>query len=439
MEDNKKKAFQTGLLIVFGFAIVIAVAMFSLSKAGNNTAGATVVLWGTFPRTALAEPIGALNDTSEDTGVTIEYVQKDASSYNAELVEAFASGVGPDLFLITQDMIIPYKNKITSLPYTSFPERDFRIRYSDGASVFLAPDGIVAFPLAVDPLMMYYNKSMFNSAGIATPPTQWSQFAGLVPELTQLDSNRNILKSGLAFGQFNNIQYASNIFETLLLQLGNPIITQDSAGNYVSVVNSSNSGSSNPLYLSLQFFTNFANPLLDTYSWNSVQSTAEDMFVQDRLAIYFAPASRFFDIQRKNINLNYDMTKIPQVSDTANFVTSGDFYGIAVAKSSRNQSPAFTAANLLSNGVANPAILENTSLAPVRRDLLAQTAGLTSYESAVRDSALISYTWKNPAPGTTEGYFRQAVDNVITGALDASAAANRVHNELTLLLNSYNK
>ncbi len=435
---EKKKSFQTILLIVFGFAIVIAVGIFSISNSSGGSDEVNVVLWGTFPRQTFVDPIAAINDNSKETGVKISYVQKDSQSYKSALVEAFASGTGPDLFFINQDMVIPFGNKISTLPYERFPERDYRLRYIDGASVFLNNSGIVALPFAVDPLVMYYNKSMFNTAGLATPPTNWAEFNALVPILTQLDENRNILKSGLAFGQFENIQYATNIFETLLLQLGDPIVVRDNNGNYVSVINQANSAATNPLILTLQFFTNFSNPLLDSYSWNSAMQTAEDMFVQDRLAMYFAPASRFFDIQRKNINLNYDIVKIPQVSETSNFVTGADFYGISVAKSSRKQSAAFSAANLIVNGAQNKAITEANFLAPVRRDLLASRAGLSAYQTAIRESALISYTWLNPGGGSVESYLKEAVDAVIRGSLTGSSAASRVHNQLLLLLKNYN-
>ncbi|MFT5360120.1 MAG: ABC-type glycerol-3-phosphate transport system substrate-binding protein [Candidatus Paceibacteria bacterium] len=435
---DKKNTFQITLLVVFGAAILIAVIMFSVTSGSGGASTSKIVLWGIFPKETVFDSLERINDDSKSTGVSIQYVEKDPLTYEGDLVEAFASGTGPDLFFIDQNMILAYENKIRSLPYESFPERDYKLKYIDGATVFLGDDGVLAFPFAVDPLVMYYNKSIFNTAGVSVPPKDWSQFAGLVPLLTQKDSNQNIIKSGLAFGQFSNIQYASSIFETLLLQLGNPIIARRESGEYVSVISQSNSAATNPLALSIQFFTNFSNPLLDTYSWNSALQSAEDMFVQDRLAIYFAPASRFFDIQRKNINLNYDITKVPQVSQSSNFLTSGDFYGIAVAKSSLNQQAAFAVSNNLSNGPENDAINKNNFLAPVRRDSLQKSSSLTPYESAIRESAIISYTWLNPGTENTEGLFKEAIDSVVRGSMDESAASNLLNARLGLLLGIFN-
>jgi multiple sugar transport system substrate-binding protein len=437
MAAEKSNKFQTILLIVFGVGLLVGVIMFALTKSGGGSGETEVVFWGTFPRRLMDDTLVVINDQKKVTGVTVRYVEQDPLTYESDLVEAFASGIGPDVFMINQDMIIPHENKIRPLGYESFSERDYRLRYVDGASIFLNDNGVLAFPFAVDPLVMYYNKNMFNTAGIAEPPTSWVQFAGLVPMLTQRDSNQNIIKSGLAFGNFSNIQHASEVFETLLLQLGNSIISKDNADNYISIASRSNNSSTNPLALSLQFFTNFANPLLETYSWNSSFQSAEDMFVQDRLAMYFAPASKFQEIQRKNINLNYDITKLPQVSETSTFVTSGDFYGVAVSRTSRNSQAAFSAANLIANGDVNKTITEALALSPVRRDLLRSSAGLTPYQEAIRESALISYTWLNPG-GAGDAVLEEAVSSVIRGAYNENAASRNVDNQMILILNQYN-
>jgi ABC-type glycerol-3-phosphate transport system substrate-binding protein len=333
-------------------------------------------------------------------------------------------------------MLLSFENKIQEVSYDSLPERDFNLRYVDGARVFLSDTGMRAFPFASDPLVMYYNKSILNTAGIVTPPTLWSQFIGLVPELTTLDSNQNILKSGLAFGQFNNIPYATNLMEAFLLQLGTPIITKDISGQYISVIDTSSVRETKPLSTSLQFFTLFADPLKETYSWNSVMPSAEDMFVQDRLALYFAPASKFLDIQRKNINLNYDITKLPQVSVTSNFVTSADFYGVAISKNSKVLSGAFAAANLLSNGEYNKTILEANFLAPVRRDLLSGAREQDPYKAAVRESALIAQTWQNPDSRGFSSIISNGVDDIIKGILSPGMASLRIQGEMTVLINS---
>jgi ABC-type glycerol-3-phosphate transport system substrate-binding protein len=85
--------------VVFGLAIFIAVLLFSLSKAQGNKGISSVVVWGTFPQSTFTNSLEALNNKDDETGVKISYQQKNPATYNSELVEAFASGTGPDLFL----------------------------------------------------------------------------------------------------------------------------------------------------------------------------------------------------------------------------------------------------------------------------------------------------------------------------------------------------
>ena len=103
----------------------------------------------------------------------VSYLEKDPASYQLELIDAFAKGKGPDLFLVTQDMIIKDKDLLYQIPYESFPEVNFRTKYIDGADVYLDSKGVYALPLVIDPLVMYYNNNMLANEGIVNPPLYW--------------------------------------------------------------------------------------------------------------------------------------------------------------------------------------------------------------------------------------------------------------------------
>lgn len=425
-------------MFVFGFAVVVAVALFATSGRQGGKQAAAVTMWGTFPRAELIDYFTVLNESLDKQNLRLDYIEQPEDEYSANLVEAFASGSGPDLFFINQDMILSFENKIFPIPYESFPTRDFTSRYTDGSSIFLSPEGVLAFPFAVDPYVMYYNKTMLNNAGIAKHPTTWTQFNALADILTQRsEDGTSIIKSAFAFGQFANINNADRIFHMLLLQLGNTIISRSNDGTYISVVNQSNNTATRPFNLAMQFFTNFSNPLNDSYTWNSALPTSLDMFVQDRLAIFFAPASQFFDIQRRNINLNYDIAPMPQIAGASAFVTYGDFYGIATSKASKNPQAALNVAAVLANGGSTQDFLDKVLLAPLRRDLLS-VSSLDPYQSAIRDSALISYTWLNPNRGIVYSFFKDAVDGVVRGSTTEGVAASVLEGELSILLERFN-
>src|SRR3990167_2430852 len=121
--------FQTGLLIVFAFFIIFAVLVFAgiipFFNATPDGVGGEVVLWGTLPSANLAAPLEELNRENEEV-FSVRYVEKKAATFDTELVEALASGTGPDMILLPHELIVRHENKEFPIPYASFSARAFR-------------------------------------------------------------------------------------------------------------------------------------------------------------------------------------------------------------------------------------------------------------------------------------------------------------------------
>ena len=57
----------------------------------------------------------------------------------------------------------------------------------------------------------------------------------------------------------------------------------------------------------LRFYTQFADPAKETYSWNKTFQNDKNAFISGKLAFYFGYASEYKDIQQKNPNLRFDI------------------------------------------------------------------------------------------------------------------------------------
>jgi ABC-type glycerol-3-phosphate transport system substrate-binding protein len=183
--------FQTILVAVFLAFFVFAVLIFSgILKIGGSSVDKAkpvgkVVIWGTFSNTPEFSKV--FEDTnSANLDLSITYTKKQESTYQQSLIEAFASGNGPDLFFITPDMVQKFSNFTYKIPYASYSEKTFRDAFIDGASSYLASDGIIAFPVIVDPMVLYYNKDIFSSEGIVSPPKYWDELFNLSGSLTMM-------------------------------------------------------------------------------------------------------------------------------------------------------------------------------------------------------------------------------------------------------------
>jgi multiple sugar transport system substrate-binding protein len=53
-----------------------------------------------------------------------------------------------------------------------------------------SPDKLIAVPKTANPFAMFYNKAMFEEAGITKPPTTWTEFVDIAKELTKPDQGQ---------------------------------------------------------------------------------------------------------------------------------------------------------------------------------------------------------------------------------------------------------
>ncbi len=429
-----KGNFQIIILIVFIIAAVLGVFVFSgaipLGKnSSNNGAQGSVTLWGTVKSEDIASLLDDFN--RNNTSFSIKYVEKSPDTFDSDLLEALASGTGPDMFFISDDLVYKYSNKIYTIPYASFPLNTFKNNFVGAGEVFLTSKGVLALPLTVDPLMMYYNRSMLDGAGVAYPPVYWDQFAGLIPLLDKKDSSGTLTKSTVAIGQFSNVSHAKDILTTLFMQAGNPIISEKS-GSFSSVLNENSGGYD--LSSILKFYTDFADPLNSNYSWNKSFSSSRDAFSAENLAFYFGFASELQSLINRNPNQNFLVAPMPQVRNSNFKLTSANVMGVAVSSFSKNLNTAFTAAGLLANGDFAAKLASVLNIAPARRDLLKTVPTTDAYLPTFYSSAFFARSWLDPSPKDTDDIFRGMVEKVLSNSMSPSQAVNDAGAKLGLLL-----
>lgn len=430
-----KGNFQLIIIIVFIACAVLGVLVFAgvvpigAAKKVNPLQG-NVTLWGTESTTAMNPLISAFN-TANPT-VILKYVQKFPETFNQDLLEALASGVGPDLFILPDNLAYSYSDKIYPIPYTNYPLVNFKSVYASAGEVFLTQKGILALPLSIDPLMMYYNRDTLNANNIVYPPSSWDEFLEMVSKMTLKDDTNQIVKSAVALGQFSNVTNAKDILATLFMQSGNPIVSQKEGGYFTTTFGDTEDDYSD-LSPVLSFYTNFADPLKKTYSWNKSLPPSRDFFSADKLAFYFGFASELQDLINKNPNQNFAVAPIPQVKNGNLKATNAHVNGIAVSAFSKNLATSYGVAALLASGDFAKNYVALLGVAPARRDLLALKPE-DDYYPIIYSSALISKSWLDPSPIDSDNVFRLMVDGVLSNSLTPKEAINQASGRLNLLL-----
>ena len=443
--------FQTILIGFFAGVAIIAVLMFAGLIPGFKNKGGTenavnLSLWGTFDKSQMRPLIASLNEKNK-TKFAVKYESKNADSYASDIVNALAAGKGPDMWIIKQDAVLKNLDKVIILPFNSFSERSFRDAFADSAEVYLffgggkrrssdlpSVEGTVALPIAIDPIVLYWNKDLFSSAGVARPPEYWDEFLDNVVSLTKRDEAGNIVRAGTALGEFGNIKNAKDILSMLFLQLGEKIV--DPVSLKVVLGEKNKNAVINPAENAILFFTEFSNPKKSSYTWNRALPVSDDMFAAGSLAMYFGYASELEEMRAKNPHLNFDIAPVPQVRDGNVRATFGKVYAVAASKSSRNARSVFPAmfAMAMDDGFGE-SFSRAFFLAPARRDPLA-AGSEDPYFSIIYKSAIMAKTWLEPDAGEIYKIFKNMVESTATGKVRVAEAVRGANKQMERLLKS---
>ncbi len=429
----KNIGIQNIIMGIFIVAAVIAIAVFSgfvdIGNRNESQAKGKVVVWGTIPFSTMQKYI----DQSRGKDLTVNYVVQDEATYEYNLINAMAAGNGPDLFIMPHESILRNKDKIFEVPYESFPRRDYTSRYVRSSEIFLTDTGVLALPVVVDPLVLYYNKSLLNSAFIINIPEFWDELTATIPSLTVVDGTGRISIAGISMGTFDNLDDAKSILTELMIQNENRIVDTDpSSGKYRSLLGLDN-GSFEKTKQSLEYFTSFANLDKANYTWNEALPRSLDMFIAGDLAFYIGKASELENIRKKNPNLDFEVTFFPQVKGTTRTSTFGYLTAIAISKQSKNLAAALAVSSSLSGSAIAGPLSTELGQAPARFDLLADKPA-DAYLDLFYRSAQVTDAWIDPDPVKTDELFRNLIRNVNSGAMTTNDAIMRMHTDFNTIL-----
>ncbi len=422
-------------LIVFGsfilaiFVAVIVLASFRASGGGDELR--PVVIWGTMTADRF-DPF--LTVGTNERSVNASYVYKKSATLYQELLEALASGQGPDILFVTQEELFQVRSKIATIPFSSFPERTYRDSFSEGTEIFLNQQGIEAFPALVDPIVMYWNRDIVTSNNYVSPPKTWDEFLAFAERVSKHNAQLEITRSAVPFGEFKNVSNAKDILHTLIYQAGGKITSRTDVGFTSTLFNTPQGTKLNPAAAIFDYFMQFSDPQKPTYSWNRTLSSSKDMFISGDLAIYFGYASEVDEIRAKNPNLNFDVAFVPQTRGSDVPMTHGKFYAFTLVRiASIQDGVALADVNVLTQPQTIARVIGRNDYFPVRRDLLSVQQPRAD-KSTFYTSALFARSWIDPNPTQTNTIFSEIVSMISSGRLTTLEAIDRANAQIEKLL-----
>ncbi len=283
--------FLVMLLIVLGIG---AAAVFLLPRLTSITnKQATLTWWGLWEDTSIVQPV--IDEyQSAHPGVTITYVPQSKEDYRERLTNAFARGEGPDIFEYHNTWVPMFRTTLATLPASVMTAQDFsQTFYPVMTSDLTLQSGIVGMPIGYDGLAMYVNDDILATYS-KTVPSTWNELRETAIALTIKDQNGVIQQSGVAMGQTSNVDHWPEILGLMMLQNG---------ANMTNPTGELAEGA-------LTFFSDMS---VKYGVWDSTLPSSTIAFAAGKLAFYFAPSWRAYEIAAQNPNLKFRVLPMPQL------------------------------------------------------------------------------------------------------------------------------
>ncbi len=368
--------------------------------------------------------------------IKINYSQQTIREYRERLQSALARGEGPDIFRFHITWTPMFKNELEPMPNSIMTDSQFESAYYPVISQNLKQGSTyLGIPLMIDNLALFYNEDIFQAAK-KNPPVSWDELRQTAADLTVKNEMDQIQTAGVALGLTSNVDHWSDILGLMMLQNGvdltNPGACAFQAGEEVCLGVDA-----------LTFFTIFNK--VDKV-WDETLPASTLAFASGKVAMYFAPSWRVFDIKNINPHLNFKIVPVPQLPGTN--ITWATFWVEGVAKKSKYSKEAWEFLQFLSS----PATLEKLYQAEsnirlfgeiyprkemaekIKTNLL--VAPFLDQASQAKTWFLCSNTFDNGINDRIIKYFEDAV-NAVNRGVAAKEALQTTSQGISQLLSQY--
>ncbi len=157
--------------------------------AANKKADITMMMWGDPAELEVWNQIVADFYTA-NPNITVKVDVSDWDSYWTKLKTLLAAGTPPDVFAMDAPLYLDYQSRGVLLnlqPYLDKNPDMLNGVYPQTLEAYKTPDGMFGLPRDFQTIVLFYNKDMFDAAGVAYPTADWTydDFRNAAKQLTK--------------------------------------------------------------------------------------------------------------------------------------------------------------------------------------------------------------------------------------------------------------
>jgi ABC-type glycerol-3-phosphate transport system substrate-binding protein len=434
-------------IIITAVSIIVAiigVILFGMSGRPQDP-GSTVTnvpllkVWGT-EKTAVLAP--AFKKYEGEKKTKIEYTEIDQQAFGTIILEALASGTGPDAIITDIDWIQENRDKLADSNPSFVSIADLKTSYVDiiGQTIIFSKtdtktkktvEYTKAIPLWIDPLVLFWDKDIFNGENIALPPANWDEFTTISQRISKTDTTGNVERAGAAMGRAYNIPRYKEIVSLLILQQGAK--QQDGFFTLENI-------QQHRIESALRYYTDFARPSFKGYTWNAALPEPITLFSAGKLGMMIDYMSAADDIRRRNPHIAFAIAKIPQPKDAEVPIYTADIIGLTVPIVAKYQAAAWAFGAWLSSMDTARELVMNKSVTPARRDLLRDSkVASKDWFPIMKESALNTRRLSDQYATESSTIIANMIESIVGGRSTISEAINEGSKRMDRIIKSTNQ
>ncbi|MBU1179850.1 extracellular solute-binding protein [Patescibacteria group bacterium] len=372
--------------------------------------------------------------------INITYRKLRYEEFEQKLLDALAEDRGPDIFSIHNTWMRAYESKLLPLPENitlpyrtvqgsikkevvwtldtkkSLSLRQLKSNFVDQVTEdVVINDKIYGLPLSMDTLALYYNKELLNAAGIPQPATDWQTFQEHTKKLTKQDSEGNIITAGAAIGAADNIERSTDILSVLMMQNGAQMADQNGYAAFHMTPEELKGRTTPPGIEALTFYTDFASPQKEVYTWNETMPNSLEAFIQGKTAYFFGYSYHLATIKARAPKLQYGVAKLPQITGNKE-INFANYWNEVVSKKSTHPNEAWDFIQYISDIQNVEKYLDKTKKPTALRGLVQKQSDDIDIYTFVSQILTAQSWYKGKNASAAEAGIKEMIKDILSGA-----------------------
>ncbi|MER9331045.1 sugar ABC transporter substrate-binding protein [Mesorhizobium sp. M0488] len=357
---------------------------------------------------------------AKNPGITVKFEVVPWDVLLQKLTTDITAGTNADLSIIGTRWLIDFVQQDVAEPLDSHITPDFKDRFID---TFLSPsimDGkTYGLPIAASARALYYNKELFEKAGIAKPPASWTELQEDARKIKALGSG------SFGFGlQGKEIETDVYYYYAMWSQ-GTEILNKDGTSGL---------GTPGALEAAKLYKSMIDEGLTEPGVTSNNREDVQNLFKQGKVGMMITAPFLSNQIKDEAPNLKYGVAAIP-AGPTGARGTYGVTDSIIMFKNSKNKDEAWKLLDFLFTTEQRAKFTQGEGFLPVNKeeakmDYYVNNADLAAFTALLPDArfAPVIPGWEEIAQITSDAMQKIYLGSVApeTGLKEAAAKANAV-------------